>query len=719
MSSKDGTAEVEVIFQVDCSAGAGVVASELRLSEAEDVAAAVEEVLELVRVMFPVTGLRAHTREKRARELISRALLTLENVFTERAAIDSVGEFRLPGAIMEADLALFQACGRSITEVAKIRQGSLREGRLSVDKVRRCLNPTNPEFVRMLELAEFGMRNEVDPEFVSNFSRELRPPLRRKAVRMASVIESLVYESFIKLGLGIVLPLEESLLMREKGGCFNCHDWTPKQGAVKGRPIGDCKGIGVYSLNSQHTKKFCDERCGVIEHPTLRDLVVTILDFYDEARAADPSVCWQDIVLFKKDMKGAYTLLDLDPGVVNQFAFELTDERVVFFLCGIFGWTGTPAHFQIVTRALLWELRPRVSGRLNMFVDDFMGVCLRWNVTRNMEVIDVFCERLFGAGCIAPNKDEVGRRLPHIGFEIDLDSGLVELTERNMSKALVGFFSYGKNGEATVVQMQRLASWGSRYSDICVFMRPFVAALYRSYVGKRTSGLFRLSCEAMRAVRVFRMFLVLTAIEPQEFARPLSSFRPGSATHVLEYDASLSGIGVVWYAYAHGREIPIGFLSVDITALGFGVNAAFQNSAEFIALVIAVFGLRWFNLKSLDVTVRGDSKTALKWSEKGRCKGTTANNASVVFSLVVAQAGVTVVDRVFLDSKENWRADLLSRGGSKDELIRRDGRFVDIPFMREDVSPIVQLCDPSRVWNDEKEFVLFWDAIKAGLGIAV
>jgi hypothetical protein len=442
-----------------------------------------------------------------------------------------------------------------------------------------------------------------------------------------------------------------------------------------------------------------------------------MLDCYDEARAKDPSVCWNEIILYKKDMKGAYTLLNLDPEVVKQFAFELPDERVVFFLCGIFGWTGTPAHFQVVTRALLWELRKKVTGRLNMYVDDFMGVCLRWHVDRNMRLIDELCEGLFRPGCIAPNKNEVGRRLPHIGFDIDLDSGLVELTERNVSKAVLGFFTYCRDGQATVVQMQRLASWGSRYSDICVFMRPFVSALYRSYTGKSTGGFFRLSAEAMRAVRVFRMFLVLTAIEPHHFARGIYSFRPGAARHVLEYDASLSGLGVIWYVVRHGREFPIGVMSVDITSLGFGIDASNQNSAEFIALVAAVFGLRWFKLRDLAVVVRGDSKTALKWSEKGRCKGTTANNAAVVFSLVVAQAGLTVADRVFVKSEDNWRADLLSRGGAVEELVLRDSRFAGVPEMKVDISAVIGLCDPRLVWDTEEAFTQFWKSVQNSLGV--
>ena len=54
----------------------------------------------------------------------------------------------------------------------------------------------------------------------------------------------------------------------------------------------------------------------------------------------------------------------------------MTEELVMFFLCGIFGWSGTPAAFQVVTRASVFELSVRIVGRLLMYVDDILGVLL-------------------------------------------------------------------------------------------------------------------------------------------------------------------------------------------------------------------------------------------------------------------------------------------------------------------------------------------------------
>jgi hypothetical protein len=60
--------------------------------------------------------------------------------------------------------------------------------------------------------------------------------------------------------------------------------------------------------------------------------------------------------IWKMDLKRAYRLLSFRPEDVGLFAMLLSEDRVYFQLAGIFGWSGTPAAFQVVTRAITWEL---------------------------------------------------------------------------------------------------------------------------------------------------------------------------------------------------------------------------------------------------------------------------------------------------------------------------------------------------------------------------
>ena len=63
------------------------------------------------------------------------------------------------------------------------------------------------------------------------------------------------------------------------------------------------------------------------------------------------------------DLKGAYTLLSFRPGL---FAMLLTDDIVYFQLAGIFGWAGTLAAFQVVTRAISQELHHALLSKAHI-----------------------------------------------------------------------------------------------------------------------------------------------------------------------------------------------------------------------------------------------------------------------------------------------------------------------------------------------------------------
>ena len=76
------------------------------------------------------------------------------------------------------------------------------------------------------------------------------------------------------------------------------------------------------------------------------------------------------------DLKGAYTLIDVLPEDVGCLAQELDCELVYFHLCGFFGWTCTPAAFQVGSRAIKHELDARLEGDCLVYVDDIIGVGL-------------------------------------------------------------------------------------------------------------------------------------------------------------------------------------------------------------------------------------------------------------------------------------------------------------------------------------------------------
>jgi hypothetical protein len=182
-----------------------------------------------------------------------------------------------------------------------------------------------------------------------------------------------------------------------------------------------------------------------------------------------------------------------------------------------------------------------------------------------MEKAKVLCTSLLPPNVVAEHKSESGRRLDILGYVLDLNKFRLAIARKNVLKAVYGYVSVDLSAKVTVKFMQKLASWGSRYGEVCVIMRPLVRALYNSYRGKADHTSFHFTKDQCRVVvRVFRVFILMTAIDEDNFARTLNDFRLIKHEYVAEFDASLSGIGVIWYQVnGDGNEVPLGGCAVD------------------------------------------------------------------------------------------------------------------------------------------------------------
>ncbi len=80
----------------------------------------------------------------------------------------------------------------------------------------------------------------------------------------------------------------------------------------------------------------------------------------------------------------------------------------------------------------------------------------------------------------------------------------------------------------------------------------------------------------------------------------------------IEFDASLFGGGIIYF---DAEGACMGVSAISLESLGFGVNSAFQNSAEFIVAVIALLGSIQLmpSYMNANICFRGDSVSALSW----------------------------------------------------------------------------------------------------------
>jgi hypothetical protein len=218
--------------------------------------------------------------------------------------------------------------------------------------------------------------------------------------------------------------------------------------------------------------------------------------------------------------------MSLHSEFAKYFGIEIHGERIFIHLCGIFGWTCTPAAFQVVSRGIQWESNS-LNGKCKMYVGDIVGVCLVQDLDSEVQCAKDVCRSFLGPNAIAEDKTDTGTRLDVLGYVLDIEQRLVSIPRKNFLKAVYGFFTTNLGEKVTLKTAEKLASWGSRYSKICRAMRLFCGALHRVTSGRKCRhALFLFPEEAQMAIRGWRAMLHLVSFDELRYTRRMDSFLP-------------------------------------------------------------------------------------------------------------------------------------------------------------------------------------------------
>ena len=649
-------------------------------------------------------------------QIIRAAIRASDEDYGIAEAVTWAGGYTFPQSMLDRSLAGFIAAGFDLTSMVRSQLERLAPHRLNHDRITQ-LHPNNPERSLLYDLAN-GMRVPLPPDFSPNGS-DPSSPLRATYVRVHAAVNKML-GSIVDQDLAFLLP-KTLALDHIKNLHFCSAHWAPKKGKASGRPIGDLTYVSGTPLNSPGTTAASAEFYGDIHHPTIEDIVNMVLNFWRQAKAKDPTVQWKDLRLWKLDLRGAYQLISFRPEDAALFAMELTDDLVYLQFAGIFGWSSTPAAFHVVTRAISWELRHLLVSFILMYVDDIIGVCFLQDIESELVKAQKVCTDLLGPSAVATEKTEYGTRVEVIGYVVDLVGMRVSISEKNFLNTIYGFLLVDLDAPMTLPLAQRLASWGSRYGKICRAMRPFSGALHRISAGRTSRhATFLLSDEAKLAIRCWRAMLYLLRFDEEKFSRSLDSFDVTTPPcYIIEFDASLTGAGVLLFQRVGGAEVCLGCSAVDLSSLQFGTDSSFQNVSEFIGVILGIIGLVKLGVRDVDILVRGDSISALTWVETERYRGSLVTNSSWVFTTLSIAYNISVKETIHIPGTENSRCDQLSRlGGSGETVLSTTGNFGlgsprildlgDCKFVRQ----ILRGCDPRTIFSNESEFTDYWSDIR-------
>jgi hypothetical protein len=114
--------------------------------------------------------------------------------------------------------------------------------------------------------------------------------------------------------------------------------------------------------------------------------------------------------------------------------------------------------FQVVTRAITWEMKHALKSRTLIYVDDIYGVGFAEDIEADLAEARRICVDLLGSTPVADDKTEQGVHLDVIGYTINLPEKRVLIARKNFLKALHRYISTDTSKRINLKTAQRLAS---------------------------------------------------------------------------------------------------------------------------------------------------------------------------------------------------------------------------------------------------------------------
>jgi hypothetical protein len=601
--------------------------------------------------------------------------------------------FKFPPEVHSRHAAELVALDYDLTGLIDKHQKAMLPDRINLERL-KGRDPLHPDTARLRDIAEHGIRIPLAPDFIED-----RNPAEIKDntyLRAHSAIDKMWYSLYLAGFLLIiptaVLALVPTAIMLN----YSPPGWARKRGKESGRQTSDHsrKNRFGHAVNSKVAKELVKTLYGPIAPVQIESLVLMLI------HQAERVGGWHNLVCWKMDLLGAFNLIFFHPSDAGLLAMELSDNLTMISLVGSFGATHTPYAFDVLSRTVCTEINsdPDFCGEGQICCDDFMGACAKWELETDKLLARKHILKIFGPNSINEKKWEDteshpsgSRRIDFIGWSVDLDTLTLGIARHNVLKVVHGFCIMRTRTHLSAREIQKLASWSTRYSLICRYMRPFASFLYAAGCGYKNLETQIPMTEDLRTIMdLWLMFLVLMELDPKQFTRPFLSFStPSAPTRHINLDASLTGIGLIISSIPpdavrlirdvtlleeqmfNGRAGQWAYNTNDlrtVAVVGYDLpyelkgDSSYQNAVEFIAIVAASLLATSLGWSGESFIVQGDSTTALSWITKGNFRAGRSTPAAICYmQLLQGSRGFLLAGAEHIAGAVN-PSDPLSRG---------------------------------------------------------
>lgn len=587
------------------------------------------------------------------------------------------------------------------------RQASVRADRFNETRCRALFSGV-ADSERLLRLATEGAYVPVGSDFVTNPVAEKPRNLQKK---LGNCYSKHAYKLWLKKA---VLIFREKDIVESEMEKLNKNPihWCVKPLFPPGRMLGDLSNRSEgTSINCPESKLLVAELYGEMSYPDINEIVSTWLDFADSNGYA-----LSEMRMWKDDIRSAFNQFNFQPSETYKLAFTFAEGLIMIMICGFFGWTGAPQVFANFSRGMLEVLRAAVLGCIFIFCDDFIGFGHHSQAQGDQQLAQNLIVQTFGDNAWAEEKCVTPCLQAEIlGWWVDLAAATIRPSDKAIRKLTFTFFTINNEASHWSLQMcQVLASLSYRYSQGLMGMRPFVTPFYELCAGKQSVKWRKVSSKARFAVEMWRVAIIILFKNKESMSVSLRVLVRNSSGYVKLSsitDGSYLGAGAV-VLDSHSPIVLSMLPSSIFTSYDFPFVSKlpkFQNHREFLGLIVAIMTLIWAKKVPPQGAVLhwvNDNTSALKWAEDNMCKGEASQIAFMLYSMLLVQFKVQVVQVQHTAGSSELMKPV-------DSLSRRSIPSVFNPSLQVNLNDSVSLralmllCDPSVTRNASEHHVAF------------
>ena len=367
----------------------------------------------------------------------------------------------------------------------------------------------------------------------------------------------------------------------------------PKDNNPLGRCVFDFTNAdgGGSGPNHPDLREQWRDACGRIILPGLADVcdvVVQAINTHGDKAVAGTA-----------DISGAFNhILDSPEGTLLHAVCVATEDDpdndlILFTVVTMFGSTGGPYTWGVVSRALSWRAEARITTTV-MYSDDKLCAGSVTTASSEMHAFAADVTRLCGPNSIALDKSSLGTKPVFIGWQIDMAARLVMPSQKAYLKMVDRFFNLfaDLSRKVLVRDLHATGQVARRYSQAFPSMEAYAQTFFDCAGPAPMRARRSLTGAAKAAIYAWRELLALALHDPLRVAVPLdwpiwraqsSDEHIRHAQCVLYADAQTSqhGMGMFWERHAFAY---VPFPATIVAPICFDIN-----QLEFCALMLAVF----------------------------------------------------------------------------------------------------------------------------------